>query len=256
MIKLLILAIFSLTLTGCNSKNTVTEGDRKLSHQNEGAADVIIKSVDEAEAVPGVPPAALDALAPVKPAAKDVKANSKQQLKNWGPPKDPKPYSAAASASSRKQSEKEHESSPIWPYVIAAATTALGVLLRSTGLGAIPFIGPILSRISPRLAHGAGKADALNVGLQEVLTEARTELDKHEPELRAAMIAKGIPQAVVDKLPTGKVIIDKVTKVLARRGLLEVNDRLLEKSRKDSDKTLDVSVMTAPPTPPTTPPAA
>jgi hypothetical protein len=199
-----ILAAVLVTFSGCGSKNVVTEGDRKLSNQNKGAAKVIVESVDKAEAVPGVPAAALDALGPVKPAAGDIQANSEQQLKNWGPPEKPEPYSAAASSSSRKQSEEEHESSPIWPYVISAGTLALGVLLRSTGLGAIPFLGPILSRMSPRLAHGAGKADLLNVGLQEVLTESRSEIDKWGPQLRALLAEKGIPESILDKIPTGR----------------------------------------------------
>ena len=254
LVVFVILAPLLVGFTSCGTKDTATDGDRMLSDQNQKAAKVIGTAVVTAEAVPGVPNEALTALSPIGPAAADIDANAGQQLAAWGPPENPQPYSAKVSASSREQQKEEHESSPLWPIAIGVGTTLLGVLLRSTGLGAIPFLGPILARVSPRLAHGAGKADAPNVGLQEVLKEVRAELDKRLPELKAAAIAKGLPAALIDKIPSGQVIIDQATKILTRRGLLEVNDQILERARKDTVGVLDVAKLSAAAQPPASPP--
>ena len=99
---------------GACSKDRVTEGDRQLSHQNIGAARVIqTKTNDPSIVVP----------------ATDIEKNSGQQLENWGPPKNPEPYSEKASAESREQSKEEHKSSPFWP--IALPILARSVLVRS-----------------------------------------------------------------------------------------------------------------------------
>ena len=252
--RFLMLAVLAVGLMSCTSENVVTEGGRKLSNQNRGAGKAIIAQVDRAEAVPGVPEEARKHIAPIRPMATDVVDNSQTQLDNWGEPKNPEAYSAAASASSRKQATEEHKSSPYWPVAIGVGSTILGLVLRSTGLGGIPFLGPILERVAPRLAHGAGKADALNVGLQEVLTGVRAELDKRLPELREAALAKGVPASIVDKIPSGQVIIDQATKVLTRRGLIKENDQILERARKDAVGLLDVTKLSAAAQPPTAPP--
>ena len=243
--RLILLAVLLVGLTSCTNENVVTEGGRKLSNQTRGAGKAIIAQVDKAERVPGVPIEARNHIAPIRPMAQDVIDNSSTQLTNWGEPKNPEAYSAKASASSREQATKEHESSPYWPIAIGVGSTILGLVVRSTGLGGIPFLGPILERISPRLAHGAGKADALNVGLQEVLTEVRSELDKRLPELRKAALAKGVPSSIVDKIPSGQVIIDQATKVLTRRGLIKENEQILERTRKDAVGLLDVRKLSA-----------
>ena len=120
---------------GCSSKDRVTEGDRELSAQNVGAAKVIQEKTDD--------PA-------IKAPARDVELNSEQQLKNWGPPKAVKPYSAAASEESRKKSEKEH-ASPWWMI----ALTGIGGFLA----GAAPIIMRGLGLVAPTFAAGpAGTA--------------------------------------------------------------------------------------------------
>ena len=96
----------------------------------------------------------------------------------------------------------------------------------------------------------------MNRGLQEVLTAVRSELDKRLPELREAALAKGVPASIVDKIPSGQVIIDKATKVLTRRGLIKENDQILERTRRDGVGVLDVAKLSGAAQAPVAPPPA
>jgi hypothetical protein len=152
-----------VVLSGCVGKNTVTEGDRNLSHQNLGAAKVIQSRTSD----PGI-------VAP----ARDVEANSAQQIKNWGMPEKPEPYSTAASAGSRKQSEEEH-ATPWWKLALGGLGTVLGTLL-SQGM---------LARLLPLVFGGpmAGVAAAAVEGIarlrEKILASDQGVLNLNEDDL-------------------------------------------------------------------------
>lgn len=210
-----ILAVWVLVVftgAGCASKDRVTEGDRELSHQNKEAAKVIQAKTDNPEVV-----------AP----AKDIEANSQQQLENWGAPKEPKPYSATASKESRDKSKEEHKESPFWPVAMGILGTVLGWATRATPLGNIPFLGKLIESVSPRLANGASKNEAVALGLQVALDVGRDELDKLAARLRQELSDKPALAALV---PDGHMLVDVVRRVMADRGLLDANTKLYAKN--------------------------
>lgn len=210
-----ILAAFLLVMftgAGCASKDRVTEGDRELSDQNAKAAKVIQgKTTDPAVVIP----------------AKDIQANSEQQLENWGPPKEPKPYSPAVSKETRDKAKEEHKESPFWPIVGGIAGAALSWFLKSTGFGGIPFIGQAIAALSPKLANGANKNEAVAVGLQVALDLGRDKLDKLAAELRVKLADKPELAALI---PTGHMLVDLVRNTLGDRGLLDANTRLYDRN--------------------------
>lgn len=156
--RLALMVFVGLILTGgCSSKDTVTDGDRSLSHQNVGAARVILGQTTE----PGI-------VAP----AKDIEANSEQQLRGWGLPVTPKPYSTEVSVAARKKTEEEH-ATPWWQVILAGAGTfLLGVLGRGG-------IGTLLATVAPRFA--AGPLGAAAVSLVEGIARVREDI-KSRPD--------------------------------------------------------------------------
>ncbi|MGI0149611.1 MAG: hypothetical protein ACREDF_08795 [Thermoplasmata archaeon] len=91
-----------LVLAGCVTENTVTEGDRQMSHQNRMAVILAMQLLaPHAAAIPALALVALE----------DIQKNADQQLKNWGPPKSPQSYSPEASKKAREESQKEHSES-------------------------------------------------------------------------------------------------------------------------------------------------
>lgn len=209
--------VFCMLGAGCSSKNTVTEGDRQLSHQNVGAAKEIKKRTDN--------PA-------ITAPATDIEINSGAQLEAWGPPEEPAPYSPAASKKSREQQKQEHEESPFWPIATGVLGTVLGMLARGTGLGGIPFIGGLISKLSPMLANGVKKNEAVTMGLQVALDEGRDYLDTNSDEIREA-IRSGLPdnlKSLADKIPDGKKLVEIVRRVLNDKGLLEANTKIYDKN--------------------------
>lgn len=217
-------------LTGCfasTSKNTVTDGDRALAHQNEEAAKRI-----QADAT--VPDKA-------KAAAKDIELNSAKQKENWGPPKDParlQPYSPETSDEERKKSEAEHKKQATtfggMAFAIGAGLTLLGAALRSGSLGAIPFVGPIISKISPRLGNGAAKNEAVLVSLQVAVDQGRDWLDKIQgyaiDKIQKSGLPDGLKQELSAAIPSGDGLKEIIRKVMADKGLLDANSRIYDKN--------------------------
>lgn len=211
------LAVFVLASVvasiGCNIVQA-TEGDRELADQNQKAAALIQKkTADLSITVP----------------AMDIELNSKQQLENWGPPKEPKPYDPATSKAAREKAKEEHKDSIFWPVVGGIASAALSWFLKSTGFGGIPFIGQAIAALSPKLANGAAKNEGVAIGLQVAIDESRDELDKAAALLRAKLADKLTPE-IADLIPDGGQLVDAVRRVLGDRGLLNANTALYAKN--------------------------
>lgn len=203
---------FVVAGAGCASQDRATEGDRQLSDQNAKAAKVIqTKTADPAIIVP----------------AKDIQANSEQQLQNWGPPKEPKEYTPSNSKGAREKSGEEHKESPFWPIVGGIAGAALSWFLKSTGFGGIPFIGQAIAALSPKLANGANKNEGVAIGLQVALDLGRDKLDKLATDLRARLADKPELAAMI---PDGHLLVDLVRNTLGDRGLLDANTRLYDRN--------------------------
>lgn len=135
-ILLAMVTVFCLVLSGwgCGaSANTVTEADRHLLAQTDQAATIVQAQIEIAIAMLTLDPAkiseAIDALVNAKPPLFDVKANTGQLVKNYGPPNDPaKPWSPEESKAKREQSEKEHSGGGLWGWLVAGIGVALAGL--------------------------------------------------------------------------------------------------------------------------------
>lgn len=215
-----------LALAGGCTGVEVTDGDRGLAFQNSDAASLI-------QGMPESPIA-------VKQIAADIKLNSDQLTKNFGPPKDKtvlKPYSAAASNDLRKRSEQEHkDAAGKWAMLIAAGGTALTLLgwfARSSGLlGSIPIIGDLLAKVSPRLANGAMINEQIALGLQTAMDKGRDYYDKQAAVLKAKLEASPLPadakSAIAAQLPTGEKLVELVKSEMGKLGVLPANTKLYE----------------------------
>lgn len=184
------LAVF-LLFAGCSTKDTVTEGDRQLSDQNQKAAKAILRQTTEET---------------ILEPAKDIDANSGQQLKNWGPPKEAKDYSPANSKDSRDKSEKEH-GDPWWKRLLLGAG---GIII-----GAAPILLRMFGIVAPTFA--AGPAGVAVTALVEGITQIRERIQSKpdleqlitEEELLAILSAaqekagvKGLIQGLANKSET------------------------------------------------------
>lgn len=225
--RVLLMVVLMVGLCGCASANdTVTDGDRGLTDQNKKAATFILDTTKE--------PA-------TKSAAQDIKANSERQEKNWGPPKDKsviQDYTPKASQENRERSEKEHKekegASGTIQAILAAVAVAAGWFLRSTSLGSVPVVGQLLSMLSPRLANGAAKNEAVLLALQTAMDKGRDILDKGSEALRAKIQSSSIPENVkaeiLERVPSGEVLVEIIRKALGDKGLMQANTALYEKN--------------------------
>ncbi|HEV3028488.1 MAG TPA: hypothetical protein VG457_13000 [Planctomycetota bacterium] len=150
--------------TGC-SANTVYDSDRQLQEQNSEAAVVVTSNgavmqqgLDAAAGALATPPtvqpvdalsklaAASAALQLQQQAAADIKANSDQELKNWGNPKTSQPYSPANSGSSRGTSDQQHTN----PWYVQLGNTVLTILGTAAtiyfGANGIPALGALFNK--------------------------------------------------------------------------------------------------------------
>lgn len=186
-----VLALALGLLGGCSGKNTVTEGDRQLSHQNVGAAQEIkSKTADPAIIQP----------------ADDIQKNSTQQLENWGPPEQPKVYGAGASQQSRDQAKKEHET-PWWQMALGSLGSILVGVLGSGMLTRIlptVFGGPVggaavaviegITRLRQQVKDAPGGTLSLN---EETLLKVLSEAQKDD---RVKALIQGIAHKIESKL--------------------------------------------------------
>lgn len=181
-----------LWLGACSSKSTVTDGDRQLSHQNKGAAQKIKASSTDPEVT--VP-------------AEDIEQNSEQQLKNWGPPQDPKPYAPDASKLARKKSEEEHATPAFWAGLASVGGWLLGFLTRGGGIRLLGSVAPrvlmgpygaALTAVIEGIARVRERAKETPAGLtQEMIME---ELLKSQSDPAIRDIIKNMAHKIEEKL--------------------------------------------------------
>lgn len=186
-VSVVAITLFLLFGVGC-SGSAVYDSDRQLQEQNSEAAasvvqngSVVMKNLDDlAAGAFATPPTigSVDALAKIaaaraalqlqQQAAADIKANSDQELKNWGGPKVSKPYTPANSGQSRQQSDQEH-SNPwyvqLGKALLVAVTTAGSIFLAAQGLPGVSnlFAKPALKALGvgfQAVANIQQKADA------------------------------------------------------------------------------------------------
>lgn len=191
------LVVLALAFSGCASANKVTEGDRQLSHQNIGAAAAIL--------------GAATAPAIVVPAG-DIKANSEQQLENWGLPESPQAYSPKASAASREQAKGEHAQA--WYMAIGAGILGIGlpVLINrfapSLGTFASNILGGIFKGKATKTAEatmaGVEQYMRANPNISAILTGYLT---RAQEKLGVRSFAGGllgqVKTSILPQLPTG-----------------------------------------------------
>lgn len=181
-----------LWLGACTTQNTVTEGDRQLSHQNRGAAQKIKAASTDPEVV--VP-------------ADDIEQNSGQQLKNWGEPKEPQPYAPDASKLIRKKSEEEHATPVFWAGLASIGGWLLGFLTRGGGIRLLGSVAPkimmgpygaALTAVIEGIARVRERAKETPAGLtQEMIVE---ELLKAQTDPAIREIIKGMAHKIEERL--------------------------------------------------------
>jgi hypothetical protein len=218
-LKCIVVVVVLALVGGCAGAVEVTDGDRGLEDQNRQAANLILGAEGVTDAVKAV--------------ALDIRKNSDQLLKNFQPPKDKsvlKIYNPTNSEALRVQSEKEHkeqEKSKTWWMVGGSVVlAAAGWFLRSTSLGAIPIVGQLLAKISPRLANGAFTNERIVEGLQTAMDKGRDYYDKQADAIRDKI---GTSQPDIAALiPTGEKLVELVKSEMAKRGVLPQNTTLYD----------------------------
>jgi hypothetical protein len=149
--KRVTIAFLTLALVGCVGS---TEGDKRLVHQNIGAAKAILLE----------PALGLAVMGP----ARDILANSLQLQENLGPPKDPKPYTPDTSKADREKSKEEH-ATPWWQIALVGAGSLLLGVLRDR----IPLLS-LLSTLMPKAI--GGKIGTALVASTEGVARVREEI--------------------------------------------------------------------------------
>ena len=212
-----------LLCVGCSSADRVTEEDRQLSWQTFQASALAEQKL--IQVVPAMSDPMIGAMIQTAlQAAKDSRANTETQVKNWGEPKVKVDYSPEASAAARGSSTKSHESSPWIPILVGGATLLLGWFTRSTGLGAIPLVGKLLQRFMPTVANGAAANEKVTFGLQLALDKVRVKLDALKAEHPTLPI------------PSGDDVERIVMKTLNDLGALKANTLLYDHNKLIPDE--------------------
>ena len=149
--KILIPFVLVLSVSGCVTKSTHTEGDREVQDQTLKAGEVVRGSIEAAKAAiaDGKPEQAASLLEIGARAGGDIVENMKQQQDVHNPPENALPYSPENSAKARERSTKEHSES-VWLKVLAIAGPVLSVGATLAGM-------PWLASIFPALTGKIGK---------------------------------------------------------------------------------------------------
>lgn len=113
-ISVVLVLLAFIFLSGCAS---VTEGDRKLFHQNREAGALVEEIGQQPE---------------VRQAGRDIRLNSEVLMDNLGRPKEVLPYSPQVSERVRVEAKEEHQQVASWLQIILSLLPWLGGI---TGIG-------------------------------------------------------------------------------------------------------------------------
>jgi hypothetical protein len=128
---------------GCSAANKVTEEDRVVLDHIRQIAELqsaILAGMSEGNPIP---PGKFSTFVEL---VSDVMAGTEALQSNWGPPKEPIPYSAEAAKLARERSRQSHQVG-FWGWLAGVAIGAGGIALTMARLLGrfIPGFGPVFS---------------------------------------------------------------------------------------------------------------
>ncbi len=179
-------AFLLVTLGGCVTKSSHTEGDREVNDQTMKAGEVVVAAAAQAADLidAGRPAEAKSLLAQGAVAGAEIIKNAKQQEGVHGAAVAPAPaFSPEASEKARQKSTDDHASGKWVPIAMGIAGAALSVAATLAGM-------PWLAQLFPALTGKIGKMAKTGV---QIITAAR-----------AAGEANGGTLQVVDLLKIAK----------------------------------------------------
>lgn len=178
-------ALVLMSIAGCVTRSSTTEGDREVEDQTEKAGVEVQQRIAQAAAKldEGKVAEAKSLLEIGARAGVEIEKNMAQLRKVHGPPENPLPFSPENSAAARKKSDDDHASGK-W---IVPTLTVLGAL----GGIAVSLMGmPWLAQVFPALTGKIGKMAKAGV---ETINSARAvaEVNGGQLDLRTLLeIAK------------------------------------------------------------------
>ncbi len=214
-------ALVLMAVVGCTTKSKVTEEDRVVLDHSVQIAQIQGRKLELLAAVITNDPArAAAAVKDLEVLVADARANAEQLQKNWGPPKEPVPYTPENAELARKASDKSH-SVGFWASLggifLAGGGIALGIA-RSPLARLIPGFGPVFSALDTTVTAvetfmQKNKAE----GKVDVVAQLRDTLQKaHEDANLRPYIDKFLAKAQ-DKLgvPVSEILAPTPTPTVA-----------------------------------------
>jgi hypothetical protein len=147
-------ALLLMSIAGCSGMSAVTEEDRVVVDHS-----VQIARLQKAklEVLAGIltndPARALMALKEIEALTEDALANGEQLQRNWGPPKEPTPYSAEAAKQAREKSGGSHDVgfwSMLGGALLTGGAVALGIARKFGRF--VPGFGPVFAALDTTIS--------------------------------------------------------------------------------------------------------
>lgn len=199
----IVLIVLALVGGGCGSSpNSVTEGDREVSHQTLGAAHAVRAALNSVRVVPGISDGLIDgALAAVH----QIQLNAEHHAKVHGAAKEPKPFSVENAEAARKKSASEHAGGGGFWYWLAGAGLTLGgiawTVVRQTVAGrAVDLLVSAGQKLKEKAAAGTLTADEVKSTLKDVVAAAPPAVQKKIEET-LVRVKKKLPAELVTPAP-------------------------------------------------------
>lgn len=149
--KIILALCLAVTMAGCVTKSTHTEGDREVNDQTRKAVEFAAERIDAAlSALSGSEQAT--PLAEASLAIKEARQNALQQAQVHGEPEKPAPFSPEASKAARERSTKEHTSGGWVGPVLTVLGAICGIAATCAGM---PFLAPIFPALAGKLGKWA-----------------------------------------------------------------------------------------------------
>lgn len=198
---------------GCaDARDTVTAGDRLVTHQILGAADYMLGRFEALEVEIADRPSALEVLEDLRTAAATVKLNAEHLEGVHGPPEVKETFSVEASRKARGQSTEEHSRRGFLGWLTLIGGYLAGAAAVAAGLLNAPVIGPWLAttkvgQVAARVLSGP----IVKMGLDAVKT---ISVARSEAETKPLTAQDLVRLAVKTASPTSAAIADKVSNQL------------------------------------------
>jgi hypothetical protein len=211
----LVVVVAVLSAVGC-SANSVYDSDRDIQDQMNKAAVIGLADVEKvAPAVDATNKDAVAALQETKQVLSDVKAGTDQELKNWGPPKQPKNYTPQNIAGVIKTSDAAH-TTPWYKHWISLALYGAGAALTLAKI-AVQFYPPLAVFMSGPIGKLATSLVQMAVNLGHKADSApddKLHLNDIKSEVGGVLAANPNAAAFVNRLATKLGIAPAVSSLL------------------------------------------